>query len=109
MIQVELDTSWPQVPASYVEIDTGMIQVELDTSRPQVRASYVEIDTGMIQVQLDTSCPQVRASYIGRIRHPRKLGISWPKVLALQVQVELETYSRITYKYDTTGTYLNNF
>jgi hypothetical protein len=29
MIQVELDTSWPQVRASYVETDTGIIQVEL--------------------------------------------------------------------------------
>ncbi len=31
-----IDTSWPQVRARYVEIDTGMIRVELDTSWPQV-------------------------------------------------------------------------
>jgi hypothetical protein len=44
MKQVELDTSWPQVPAPYVEIDTVMKQVELDTSWPQVPAPYVKID-----------------------------------------------------------------
>jgi hypothetical protein len=54
MIQVELDTSWPPVRASCVEIDTSMIQVELDTSWPQIGASRLELDIGMKQIQPDT-------------------------------------------------------